>query len=107
MRRTTRIYVLNRALAQHADGSQPMPTTLTIYDETSSGERTGELTLDFLTERVTAREIIRARVYQEVTERNAQRALRPAAQSHTQFQPEAIERLLNGERAARGADRLD
>ena len=51
-----------------------MPTTLTVYDETSSGERTGELTLDFLTERVTAREIIRSRVYQEVTEYNARQA---------------------------------
>ena len=46
-------------------------TTITIADETTSGARTNELTLDFLTERVTAREVIRARVYQEVTEHNA------------------------------------
>jgi hypothetical protein len=44
---------------------------VTIRDETSLGETSGELTLEFLTERVTAREIIRSRVYQEVTEFNA------------------------------------
>jgi len=46
-------------------------TTVTVADETTLGGRTNELTLDFLTERVTARELIRARVYQEVTEHNA------------------------------------
>lgn len=48
-----------------------MPTTISIYDETTLGERTNELTLEFLTETVTVREIIRSRVYQEVTEYNA------------------------------------
>ena len=48
-----------------------MPTTVTVHDETTSGNRTNELTLDFLTERVTVRELIRSRVYQEVTEYNA------------------------------------
>ena len=46
-------------------------TTITVADETTLGARTNELTLDFLTERVTVREVIRARVYQEVTEHNA------------------------------------
>lgn len=46
-------------------------TTVAVADETTLGARTNELTLDFLTERVTAREVIRARVYQEVTEHNA------------------------------------
>ena len=48
-----------------------MPATVTVHDETTFGDRTHELTLDFLTERVTVRELIRARVYQEVTEYNA------------------------------------
>ncbi len=48
--------------------------TVTVRDETTLGETTGELTLEFLTERVTAREVIRSRVYQEVTEYNARRA---------------------------------
>ncbi len=47
-----------------------MVTSVTVRDETL-GEITGELTLEFLTERVTARELIRCRVYQEVTEYNA------------------------------------
>lgn len=48
--------------------------TVTVRDETSLGETTAELTLEFLTERVTAREVIRSRVYQEVTEYNARQA---------------------------------
>jgi hypothetical protein len=49
-------------------------TAVTVRDETTLGETTGELTLEFLTERVSAREIIRSRVYQEVTEYNARQA---------------------------------
>ncbi len=51
-----------------------MATALTVRDETPFGETTGALTLEFLTERVTARELIRSRVYQEVTEYNAQQS---------------------------------
>ena len=47
--------------------------TILVRDETSSREATGEFSLDFLTERVTAREIIRSRIYQEVSEFNARR----------------------------------
>ena len=43
-----------------------MPAILTIYDETPSGERTGAVSLEFFTERVTVRELIRRRVYEEV-----------------------------------------
>ena len=50
-----------------------MTATLTVYDETASGQRTGELSLDFLTERVTARELIRSRIYQEVQDYNTKR----------------------------------
>src|SRR5262249_44849889 len=46
-------------------------TLVTVLDETTSGGATNTLTLDFLTERVTVRELIRARIYQEVTEYNA------------------------------------
>lgn len=48
-----------------------MVTAVTVRDETTRGETTNELTLEFLTERVTVRELIRSRVYQEVTEYNA------------------------------------
>lgn len=48
-----------------------MVTTLTICDETTLGQTTNELTLDFLTEDITVRELIRSRVYQEVKDYNA------------------------------------
>lgn len=45
--------------------------TLTVYDETAFGDRTNALTLDFLNERITVRELIRERVYEEVRQYNA------------------------------------
>ena len=69
-----------------------MPAKLTIHDETTSGQRTNSFTLDCLTERLTVREVIRARIYQEV-------------QDYNQHQPEYFrglvepadaERVLNG-----------
>ena len=47
-----------------------MSATITIVDETPSGERLNSFTLDDLTEEVTVREIIRARIYQEVQDYN-------------------------------------
>jgi hypothetical protein len=66
--------------------------TVTVVDETTSGERSAELTLDFLTERVTARELIRSRVYQEVREHNA----RQTTTFRGLVQPTDTERVLNG-----------
>lgn len=80
----------------------PMSYTITIVDETTSGQRGAELTLDFLTERTTAREIIRSRVYQEVTEHNARRASQPF---QGLVQPTQDERTLNG--ASRQGRRID
>ena len=68
--------------------------TITVRDETFPGGQAAELVLEFLTERVTVRELIRGRVYQEVAEYNAARAL--AAPEHRLIQPTATERLLNG-----------
>jgi len=39
---------------------------LLIHDETTSGQKTNSFTLDCLTERMTVRELLRARIYQEV-----------------------------------------
>jgi hypothetical protein len=78
--------------------------TITVRDETFPGRQTAELTLAFLTERVTVRELIRARVYQEVSERNAARALAPA--HPPAIEPPAAERLLNGA-PARAPQRID
>ncbi|MCG3130704.1 MAG: hypothetical protein FLDDKLPJ_01475 [Phycisphaerae bacterium] len=70
-----------------------MPTTLTIRDETTSGAPVHTLTLEFLTERITVRELIRSRVYQEVKDQNVR-----AAQGHfrTLVKPTDAEESLNG-----------
>ncbi len=71
-----------------------MSTTLTIRDESTSGETTHELTLDFLTERITVRELIRSRVFQEVKDYNAKQA----DTFHGLVQPSEAEKTLNGYR---------
>ncbi len=67
-------------------------TTLTVHDETASGRRTNTFTLDCLTERMTVRELIRTRIYQEVQDYNRKepecfRGL---------VEPTDAERVLNG-----------
>ena len=79
-----------------------MALALTVRDETTLGETTGELTLVFLTERVTLREIIRGRISQEVAEYNAARAGRFTGL----VQPEQTERVVGGYRV-RERRRLD
>jgi hypothetical protein len=69
-----------------------MSVTLTIYDETLSGERTPRLTLYFAVQRITVRDLIRDRVYQEVQDYN---------QSQPEYfrglvQPTDSEQVLNG-----------
>lgn len=48
-----------------------MSISLTIHDETLFGAKENPLTLDFLTETITARELIRERIYEEVRLYNA------------------------------------
>ncbi len=75
----------------------PSPVhTLTIVDESTLGaRRSWQLDVrDLLEETLTLREILRRRIYQEVTEYNAQRSERFAGL----VQPTAIERTLNGTR---------
>jgi hypothetical protein len=48
-----------------------MSTALTIHDETTSGERRQSLTLHLPEPTITARELIRARVFEEVRVYNA------------------------------------
>ena len=47
-----------------------MPTTLTVRDETPAGGVSNEWSLEFPTETITVRELIRERVYQEVQDYN-------------------------------------
>lgn len=69
-----------------------MPATLTIRDETVSGQSLREWALEFLTERITVRELIRSRVYQEVKDYNAKR---PEIYQGL-VQPSDAEQTLNG-----------
>ena len=48
-----------------------MAISLMIHDETLFGAKHDALTLDFLNETITAQELIRERVYEEVRQRNA------------------------------------
>lgn len=70
-----------------------MSITLTIRDETTAGKVYHELPLEFPSERITVRELIRERVYQEVQDFNRKQ--------HEQVfrglvQPTDTERALNG-----------
>ena len=69
-----------------------MPTTLTIHDETTSGRKTNTFTLDFLTEHLTVRELIRARIYQEVQDYN----LKEPEYFRGLVEPTNAEKVLNG-----------
>jgi hypothetical protein len=69
-----------------------MSATLTIRDETPGGESLSEWALGVLTERITIRELIRSRVYQEVRDYNQSRA----DVFRGLIQPEGAEKALNG-----------
>jgi hypothetical protein len=75
-----------------------MATTITVRDETPGRGTTNELTLDFLTERVTVRELIRGRVYQEVQDYNR------TAPGYFRglVQPAEAEKVLNGYKIRQG-----
>jgi len=69
-----------------------MPATLTVHDETTSGQKTNTFTLDGLTERMTVRELIRARIYQEVSDYNQ----KEPEYFRGLVEPADAERVLNG-----------
>ena len=75
-----------------------MATTVTIVDEWAPGGTAKEWALDLLSERVTARELIRSRIYQEVSEYNA----RTPGYFGGLVQPTEAERALNGYRIRDG-----
>ncbi len=54
-----------------------MSITLTVFDETTAGDRGEPIVLEFLTEHITIRELIRQRVYQEVQDYNLNLAKQP------------------------------
>ena len=65
---------------------------LTIHDETTSGDKPYTFTLECLTERLTVRELIRARIYQEVQDYSQ----RQPEYFRGLIQPTEAERVLNG-----------
>lgn len=75
---------------------------VTFVDETTSGESRDSWQLDFAEERVSARELIRRRVLQEVAESDA----RESGLFHGLVQPTGAERAPNGYRL-RTPRRLD
>jgi len=70
-----------------------MSATLTVFDEELTGKKLNEFTLELPEERLTVRELIRSRVYQEVKDHNDQA-------NQTEFrglvQPTDTEQTLNG-----------
>jgi hypothetical protein len=64
-----------------------------VRDETASGQSLYEISLEFLSERVTVRELLRERVHHEVREFNRQR---DELVFRGLVQPEDAERTLNG-----------
>ena len=71
-----------------------MAATLTIHDESATGETLLELTLNVSAERITVRDLIRQRVWQEVEEYNR----RKPDTFRGLVQPTDSERTLNGYR---------
>jgi hypothetical protein len=69
-----------------------MAATLTVRDETAGGKTVNELTLDILTEKLTVRELIRSRVYQEVQDYNR----KGLEHFRGLVQPSGAEQTLNG-----------
>ena len=66
--------------------------TITIYDETVSGQKSDGFDLEFESASISARELIRKRVYEEVREFN----LREEEVFRGLVQPSDAERVLNG-----------
>jgi hypothetical protein len=69
-----------------------MAATLTVRDENLNGESLREWALEVLSERMSVRELIRSRVYQEVQDYNLQQG----QDFHGLVQPEEAEKTLNG-----------
>lgn len=69
-----------------------MGTELLIQDKTTDGKITNEFVIDFLQERITVRELIRGRVYQEVKDYNAKKP----EYFRGLVEPSDAERTLNG-----------
>lgn len=77
-----------------------MPATLSVRDETTSGTTTRSFTLEFPTESITVRELIKERIYQEVDDYN-RRGRDAGAAFQGLVQPSETEVALNGTKPRR------
>lgn len=68
-----------------------MASVLTVVDESPAGKELGRFELSFPTERITVRELIHERVYQEVQDRELAARVR-----HVLVKPQETELALNG-----------
>lgn len=75
-----------------------MSITITVHDETASGQPQAACTLELPSETRTVRELIRNRVYQEVKDINVRAARNAGTVFHALVQPGDAERELNGYR---------
>lgn len=82
-----------------------MAATLTVRDETPAGGVSNEWSLEFLSETITVRDLIRERVYQEVQDFNVHR--QASGPYHGLVQPDGLELALNGPRAGAKARPID
>ena len=80
-----------------------MSATLLVRDETATGVPVHEFPLEFASERITVRELIRERVYQEVSEYNF-RSRREGGFFRGLVQPTDAEHTLNGFRLPKDRD---
>ena len=71
-----------------------MPATITVRDETTAGGLQQEFSLEFPTDRIIVRELIRERVYQEVQDYNREKG----GIFRGLIQPNDAEQELNGYR---------
>ncbi len=68
-------------------------STLAVRDEETAGKTIREFSLDFLTEHITVRELIRSRVYQEVSDYNVRQG---ESEYRGLVMPNGADRTLNG-----------
>lgn len=80
-----------------------MSATVMIRDETATGQTVHSFPLEFESESITVRELIRERVYQEVSEYNF-RSRREDGVFRGLVQPTDTERALNGFKVPKGRD---
>jgi len=80
-----------------------MSATLIVRDETATGTPVHEFPLEFERERITVRELIRERVYQEVSDYNF-RIQREGGLFRGLVQPTDAERTLNGFKMPKNRD---